>query len=220
MNIKSTAYTKYMIFDMVIQRLCIIGRSPNTSPLVQSGDMSHPASTIAGETITVRNPRIRFSPAIILFIIFLISSSCVFLASGHGPTLVPSAQSAYHTLAKDSLLISILFALLLNSTFPKNPTIPTSTRRKDVTIFLNIVYVHKEVFLSLHHKFHFFANVERKKSVYSVFALLSASVSMRLSFFMRSLPESGMTTVACFMRASRLFMRVSRRTLFFPWRIP
>jgi len=46
--IRSTAYIKYITFDTVTQSLYIVSRKLKASPLVQSGDMSHDARTIAG----------------------------------------------------------------------------------------------------------------------------------------------------------------------------
>ncbi len=168
-NISRTAYIKYTIFDTVIHNWWIMGRIQNISPEVQSGDISHPASMIAGDTSIVRISRIILSPATILFSIFLVSSSWVFAPLdlfqspwffspllAMGQVQLSAAWTSFHVIAY--LITQAVLSILPFSIFPKNPTIPTSARRKDVTIFLNIVYVHKEVFLPLHHKFHFFAN--------------------------------------------------------------
>ena len=64
---------KYTILDTVTQSAYIGVLSPNRSPLVQSGDMSHPAKSIAGDTTTVTTQSNIFRVSIALLYIFVAS---------------------------------------------------------------------------------------------------------------------------------------------------
>ncbi len=133
---------------------CMGTLSQKRSPLVQSGDRSHPAKIMAGDTMTVSTQSIAFT-ACIASLSHLFCSSLFFGVNAVGvvgalaPLLSPQ-RSAY-----DWFTFRVPVSILT-----KYPPIATRKRRVDVMMFFIRldIYLYIEV---LDHNCIFFANIHR-----------------------------------------------------------
>ena len=139
------------MFDIVTQRLYMTSRRPKRSPLVQSGDMSHPASIIAGETIIVTTASAILSHATSLLYISFTSVDCGVLFAVYTSFCDSISLLAYIT---DALNVISLFTKFIFG-LTKNPPIATRVSKQDVRIFWNMI----KLIRLLDHKFMKFANI-------------------------------------------------------------
>jgi hypothetical protein len=99
-NIRSIAYAKYAILDENIHILYIIDRNPNRSPLVHSGERSHPASIANGTTSNVRDLIMRFH----ISVVEVDFSATVGAADGGSYHAIPATPTSAYVLSTISIL--------------------------------------------------------------------------------------------------------------------
>lgn len=137
MTKRKIAYTKYIILENVLQSTYIFSRRPNISPVTQSGDMSHPANIIIGDTIAV----ITASAALnhLMTVLKLLSDSGFgFVVPVH---VFPAACNsvAHAENSRKFPFPEIIPASIFTETNPKN----TNISRQTLNIFLKIHIVEK-----------------------------------------------------------------------------
>ncbi len=150
----------YTILDITIQSLYIVGLSAKTSPLVQSGDMSHPANMIIGDIIIDRTQR----NILRLFMRLLyMSTVAVEGVDGLAELLTHwcwAYVDAYVVLhSYDIAIFLVRISWLSICILPKNPKRAMSQKIEYVRICLRYIDGTIMNIASLDHNLYFFANI-------------------------------------------------------------